>query len=253
MTRTSLLSGQRMLVTGGTSGIGAAVVDRFAREGASGAVLDLPTAVEGAELPAGWTAHPVDVRDEAAVRAAVRDAQTGAPPLDGLVACSGIVPPWTHLVDLDLAQWDDVMAVNARGVAATLKHAAPQLRDGAAVVIVGSLNSWRGDPHIASYVASKHAVLGLVRSAALDLGRRGIRVNAVGPGPVATGALLGRMQSRAAGGGPPVPDALALAAAHTALGRIATVQDVAGAALFLASDLAAGVTGHLIPVDGGLA
>jgi NAD(P)-dependent dehydrogenase (short-subunit alcohol dehydrogenase family) len=249
----SLLSGRRVLVTGGTSGIGAAVVDRFAHEGAAGAVLDLPAAVESAELPAGWTAHPVDVRDEAAIQSAIADAQHTAPPLDIVVACAGIVPPWSDLTQLDLTEWDDVMAINARGMVATLKHAAPRLRDGAAVVVVGSLNSWRGDPHIASYVASKHAVLGLVRSAALDLGRRGIRVNAVGPGPVATGALLGRMESRAQSGGPPVPDALALAAEQTALGRIATVQDVAGAALFLASDLAAGVTGHLIPVDGGLA
>jgi NAD(P)-dependent dehydrogenase (short-subunit alcohol dehydrogenase family) len=248
----NLLSGQRVLVTGGTSGIGAAVVDRFAREGAAGAVLDLPQAIQSTRLPDGWTGHPVDVRDEAAVQSAIADAQHTTPPLDVVVACAGIVPPWSDLTQLDLAEWDDVMAINARGMAATFKHVAPHLRDGGAVVAIGSLNSWHGDPQIPSYVASKHAVLGLVRSAALGLGRRGIRVNAVGPGPIATEALLSRMRSREQGGGLSLKDALDSAARATALGRIATVQDVAGAVLFLSSDLANGVTGHLIPVDGGL-
>jgi NAD(P)-dependent dehydrogenase (short-subunit alcohol dehydrogenase family) len=249
----SLLTDRRALVTGGSSGIGAAVVDRFAAEGATGAVLDLPQALEAAQLPDGWTGHPVDVRDEAAVHSAIGDAQQGAAPVDIVVACAGIVPPWSNLTELDLGEWDNVLAINARGMAATFKHVAPHLRDGGAIVAIGSLNSWHGDPQIPSYVASKHAVLGLVRSAAMSLGRRGIRVNAVGPGPIATESLVDRMRSREQGGGLSVDDALGTAAAATTLGRIATVQDVAGAVLFLAGDLAAGITGHLIPVDGGLA
>jgi NAD(P)-dependent dehydrogenase (short-subunit alcohol dehydrogenase family) len=245
----TLLNGKRAVVTGGTSGIGDAIVRRFAAEGAGGVALDLPTTAEGWEPPAGWRAAPIDVRDEDSVASALRDIEG----IDVLVAAAGIVPPWTSIADLDLAEYDHVMAVNARGVAATLKHAAPRLRDGGAVVIIGSLNSWRGDPNVATYVASKHAVLGLTRSVALELGARGIRVNAVGPGPIATEALLGRMRRRASAGGLPVEEALERAAADTALGRIATVDDVAGATLFLASDLAAGITGHLLPVDGGLA
>jgi NAD(P)-dependent dehydrogenase (short-subunit alcohol dehydrogenase family) len=135
---------------------------------------------------------------------------------------------------------------------ATLKHASARLRDGGAIVVIASLNAWRGDPNLAIYAASKHAVLGLVRSAALDLGARGIRVNAIAPGPVATDALLERMRRRADAGGLPVEDALAVAARDTALGRIATVDDVAGAALLLASELSSGITGVLLPVDGGL-
>jgi NAD(P)-dependent dehydrogenase (short-subunit alcohol dehydrogenase family) len=247
----SLLAGRRALVTGGASGIGAAIVSRFAAEGASGVVLD----VVAADVPPGWTARRADLRDEAAVAAAMAvpgvDAREPAP-LDVVVAAAGIVPPWTRIADLDLAQWDEVFAVNARGVAATLKHAAPRLRDGGAVVVIASLNSWRGDPNLAVYAASKHAALGLVRSAALDLGSRGIRVNAIAPGPVATDALLERMRRRADAGGLSVDDALVLAARDTALGRIATAEDVANAALFLASDLAAGITGHLLPVDAGI-
>jgi NAD(P)-dependent dehydrogenase (short-subunit alcohol dehydrogenase family) len=91
-----------------------------------------------------------------------------------------------------------------------------------------------------------------MRSVALDLGARGVRVNAVAPGPIATDALVQRMRTRAAGGGPALDEALAGAAAQTTLGRIATADDVANAVLFLSSHLSAGVTGHLLPVDGGL-
>jgi NAD(P)-dependent dehydrogenase (short-subunit alcohol dehydrogenase family) len=169
---------------------------------------------------------------------------------DVVVAAAGVVPPWSPVAELDLAQWDEVFAVNVRGVAATLKHA--RVKDGGAIVVVASLNSWRGDPNLAVYAASKHAALGLVRSAALDLGSRGIRVNAIAPGPVATDALLERMRRRADAGGLSVDDALVLAARDPALGRNATAEEVPHAALFLASDLAAGITGHLLPVDAGI-
>ena len=245
----SLLDGRRAVVTGGASGIGNAVARRFAAEGAQGVALDLPAPAAAWNPPPGWRAAPVDVRDEDSIA----EALAGVGGIDILVAAAGIVPSWASVAELDMAEFDEVLAVNTRGVAATLKHAAPRLLDGAAVVMIASLNSWRGDPNLASYVASKHAVLGIARSAALELGRRGIRVNAVAPGPVATEALLKRMRRRAAAGGLSVEQALARAAEATALGRIATVDDVAGATLFLASDLSAGVTGHLLPVDGGLA
>ena len=224
----------RVLVTGGASGIGAAVVERFAREGATGLILDL---ADGA-----WPTKRVDVRDEAALREALTEE------FDVVVAAAGVVPPWSAIADLDLAQWDDVFAINVRGVAATLKHA--QVSDGGAIVAIASLNAWKGDPNLAAYVASKHAVLGLVRAAALDLGRRGIRVNAVAPGPIATRALLDRMARRERDGGLTVTDALAAAGAGTALGRIATAEEVADAVHFLAG--ATGITGHLLPVDGGI-
>jgi len=242
----TLLADRRALVTGGARGIGAAVADRFAREGAHGVVLDL----EEGSPPEGWTGVAADLRDDEALARAFES--VGAP-LDVVVAAAGIVPPWRSVGDVDLDEWDRVFAVNARGVAATLRHAAPLLSPDASIVVIASLNSWRGDPNLMAYVASKHAALGIVRSAALDLGRRGIRVNGVAPGPVATGALLDRLRSREHGRGIAVDDALAQAANATALGRIATVDDVAAAALFLASDLSAAITGHLLPVDGGIA
>ena len=245
------LSGCRALVTGGANGIGAAIAERFAQAGATGVSVDLGT--EGT-LPSGWHAVSADVRSEAEVERACRCArdQLGGP-LDLLVTAAGIVPPWSGIAELDLDQWDNLFAINVRGVVATLKHAAPLMRDNAAVVVIGSLNSWRGDGNITGYVASKHAVLGIVRSAAIGLGVRGIRVNAIAPGPIATDALRGRMSERAHGGGPPLDQALAAAAAITSLGRIATVEEVADTALFLASGLSSGITGQLLPVDGGLA
>ncbi|HEX7300532.1 MAG TPA: SDR family oxidoreductase [Solirubrobacteraceae bacterium] len=249
----TLLTGRKALVTGGARGIGAAVAERFAREGAQGFVLDLEPALAEARSPEGWTGVPVDLRDDGDTARAFGFVADGNAPLDVLVAAAGIVPPWRDVAQLDLDEWDRVFAVNARGVAATLRHAAPLLAPGAAVVVIASLNAWRGDPNLMAYVASKHAALGIVRSAALDLGRRGIRVNGVAPGPIATDALLERMRARERERGIAASDALAQAAKATALGRIATADEVAAAALFLASDLASAITGHLLPVDGGIA
>ena len=122
-----------------------------------------------------------------------------------------------------------------------------------AAVLMASINGYRAHPDQILYTAAKHAVVGLTRAAALDLGRRGVRVNALAPGPVATEALRSRVLARHAAGGPPLEEALAAFAAHTALGRMATAADVAAAAVLLASDLAAGVTGSVLPVECGFA
>jgi NAD(P)-dependent dehydrogenase (short-subunit alcohol dehydrogenase family) len=118
---------------------------------------------------------------------------------------------------------------------------------------MASINSFLAHPRQMLYTASKHAVLGVVRAAARDLGRFGIRVNAVAPGPIATDALLERIRGRASSGGVSEEEALARLASEGALGRLATSDEVAKAVLFLASDLASGITGELLPVDAGLA
>lgn len=245
-----LLPGRRVLVTGARRGLGAAMVETFAAMGAGGVAVDLPGTPW--TLPAGWTGVDADVTDEAQVAGAVAHAAGHPDGIDGVVAAAGVVPTWQEPGDLDLDDLDRVLSVNVRGVAAVLKHAGAVLRPGSSVVVVGSLNSWRGDPRIWSYVASKHAALGLARSAAAALGPDGVRVNCVAPGPVATDALLDRMRSRAGSTGLSPEQALAAAADQTALRRTATTADVVNATAFLLSDLAAGITGQLLPVDGGL-
>jgi NAD(P)-dependent dehydrogenase (short-subunit alcohol dehydrogenase family) len=247
----TLLAGRRVVVTGGGNGIGAAVVRRFAEMGARGVVLDLPGALTGGR-PSGWFEAPVDVRDETSTHAALAESARLLSGLDTVVAAAGVVPSWQRPQDMDLDDFDRVLSVNARGVACTVKHASTWLGPGSTITVIASLNSWRGDPNISSYAASKHAALGLVRSAALALGPQGIRVNAVAPGPVATEALKARMRSRREITGLDLDQALAQAARDTALGRIATAAEVADAIAFLASDLSSGVTGQLLNVDCGI-
>jgi NAD(P)-dependent dehydrogenase (short-subunit alcohol dehydrogenase family) len=237
-----LLAGRIAAVTGGAQGLGAAIAARFRAEGAEVITLD----IAGGDIAC-------DVTEEDAVAAAFAEVAARHGRLDVLVANAGVVPPWSDLTALDLAAWDRVFAVNVRGVAACLKHAVPLMGAGGSIVAMGSIMSEKGAPRQALYNATKHAVLGIVRCAALELGPRGIRVNALGPGPVATKALQARIAARAAGGeGPSPAAAFAAHAAETPLGRTASEEEVAKTAVFLASDLASAITGRLIRVDGGL-
>jgi NAD(P)-dependent dehydrogenase (short-subunit alcohol dehydrogenase family) len=247
--KADLLAGKVALVTGGAQGLGRAIVDGFAAAGARGLLFDLLPADDS--LPAGWSFERGDVGKEDDVISAVARARAEFGRLDVAVANAGIVPPWHDTETVDLAEWDRVFAVNARGVMATIKHAVPLMKQqGGSIVAMGSTNSWIGHAKQAAYTASKHAVLGIVRAAARDVGRFGIRVNALCPGPVATAALLARVRQRAGEGGAPAEETLRRYS-ETALGRMVTVEDVVGAALFLAGDLSSGVTGQLIPVDAG--
>jgi NAD(P)-dependent dehydrogenase (short-subunit alcohol dehydrogenase family) len=244
-----LLAGRVALVTGGSRGLGSAIARTFAAAGALGAVVDL----EPGPCAEGWFSLTADVTGEEDVERVVAATVERFGHLDIVVANAGVVPPWSDASNFDLAALDRTLAVNVRGVAATMKHGARAMQEsGGAIVVMASMNAWQAAPAQGAYTASKHAALGLVRTAALDLGSYGIRVNAIGPGPVATEALRERLARREAEGGLSADEALRRAAAGTALGRMVTEDDVARAALFLASDLASGITGALVPVDAGL-
>lgn len=246
-----LLTGKVALVTGGAAGLGRRIAERFSTEGAKGLTFDIAAAA--GELPLGWIEARGNVADESEVDRAMAQVSETFGRLDVVVANAGVVPPWHDTEGIDLKQWERVLAINVQGVASTIKHAVRLMKqDGGSIVAMGSMNSHRAHAGQGLYTASKHAVLGIVRAAALDLGRFNIRVNAIGPGPVATEALLRRLETRAAQGSPAPAEVLTQFATETALGRMATADDVAGAAVFLASDLSAGVTGQLLPVDGGL-
>jgi NAD(P)-dependent dehydrogenase (short-subunit alcohol dehydrogenase family) len=247
------LDGRVCLVTGGANGLGRAISNRFAQAGSAGLIFDRRTALAKAEPPSDWLTFAGDVRHEAEVQSAVSRVIANFGRLDIVVANAGVVPVWQETSDIDLADWDEIFAVNVRGVMATIKHAATALKaQGGSIIVLGSLNSWRAHPQQSAYTASKHAVLGIVRAVALDLGRFNIRVNAIGPGPVATEALLERTSRRGRLGGPSVAEALAGHAQQTALRRMVTTDEVANVALFLAGDLSSGLTGLLIPVDAGI-
>ena len=243
----SELSESTVVITGGSSGIGAALVDFYLARGSRVFSLDLN--------PSGSSAIEIDcdVRDANSVSSAMAKVRNDSARIDVLIANAGVVPSWQSTENLDLADFTRVMEINLIGVAATLKYAAPAMRSpGGSIVITGSINSWKGDPNLASYVASKHGVLGLIKSAALDLGSRGIRVNGVGPGPIATNALRERILSRNENDESRTDAYFERLAQSTALRRIATVDEVIHAIDFLASPLSSGITGELINVDGGV-
>ncbi|MBL8894858.1 MAG: SDR family oxidoreductase, partial [Rhizobiales bacterium] len=241
------------LITGGARGLGLAIAERFAAEGAHGLLLDLPEPINRAKAPGGFQFIAGDVTDESAIKSAVARAAEIFGKLDIVIGNAGVVPPWRETEALDLAEWDRVMAINARGMAATIKHAVPALRASqGTIVLMASINAYAPHANQMVYTASKHAVLGIARAAAQDLGRFGIRVNAVAPGPIATEALLARVDKRT-GGGEAMARALDRMSEGTALRRLASADEVAKAVLFLASDLSSGITGEMLPVNAGQA
>lgn len=252
--QTLSLSGRRAVVTGGAGGLGRAIAARLESEGAAITIIDHGGSLAAAAVPGGWHVEDVDLaRPDCKDR--MRKIATDLGAVDIVVANAGVVPPWRGMDALDADEWQKVMAINVWGVAASLGAFAEALAKtgrGSAVVMA-SLNGYRAHPKQVLYTASKHAAIGLMRAAALDMGPAGTRVNALAPGPIMTDALIDRIAKRHAAGGPASADALMAMANETALGKLATIDQVANAAFFLASDASAGMTGLVIPVDGGLA
>jgi NAD(P)-dependent dehydrogenase (short-subunit alcohol dehydrogenase family) len=253
MPNTQDLTGRHAVITGGASGLGLEIARILALAGAAITVVDLASALDAAPLPPVWRTAAIDLAaDDSLTRLAELADTLGT--VDIVIANAGVVPPWRRVAELDAAEWQRVMAVNSWGVAATLGGFSTALARSRspAVVIMASINGYKAHPQQVLYTASKHAVIGIMRAAALDLGQHNIRVNALAPGPIATAALEQRISMRHAGGGPDLATALASMDADTALGRIATPEQVANAALWLASDASAGITGIVLPVEAGL-
>ncbi|MCO1659291.1 SDR family NAD(P)-dependent oxidoreductase [Pseudonocardia humida] len=237
------LDGLRALVTGGASGIGAAIAELFAAEGAAVAVLDResPTA-------SGLVAVKADLSDDTAVRAAVEEAVAALGGLDVLVNNAGIGAQGTVETATD-DEWARVLDVNVVGTARVSRAAWAHLRASshAAVVNTSSIAATAGLPERAVYSASKGAVLALTRAMAADGMPDGIRVNAVNPGTADT-PWVGRLLDSA-------PDPAAERAALEARqphGRLVSADEVARAVLYLASPLSGSTTGTSLAVDGGM-
>jgi acetoacetyl-CoA reductase/3-oxoacyl-[acyl-carrier protein] reductase len=232
------LAGRGALVTGAGGGIGGAVAAALRDAGARVVASDLP----GREPPAGTEPLPCDLADAEAVRAAVAEAGER---FDGrlhlLVHAAGIARD-ALLWKMRHEEWREVMRVNLDAAFLLLREAVPLLRaaGGGAVVLVSSINGERGKVGQANYAASKAGLNALARTAARELGRFGVRVNAVAPGLVLTPMTEGLPE-----------EVRRRALEETALGRHGAPGDVAGVVLFLCSDLSRHVTGQVIRVDGG--
>ena len=250
---TPRLAGRRALVTGAGGAIGRAAALAFAREGAAVAVLDVvgKAAEETVRLVRGQggTAVPLvaDVGDEEQVQAAVATAVDALGGLDTLFANAGVMPHAdVSFLDADLGSWTAIAATNLHGTVLCSKHAVPHLvaSGGGAVVTMSSFLVGQGCtvPQDA-YAASKGTIAALTVSMAAQLGRHGIRVNALAPGPIATAHVEHFF---------PDAEARALRLARIPMGRFGTPEDAAELAVVLASDAASWLTGQVIVLDGGI-
>jgi NAD(P)-dependent dehydrogenase (short-subunit alcohol dehydrogenase family) len=247
------LAGKAAFVTGGASGIGRAIAERFVAEGARVAVADRdePGARQVADsLGAAALAVPLDVTDEAAWIAALGTAADAFGRLDVLVNNAGIGPLGT-IEKTSLEEWRRVHAVNLDGVFLGCKHVLPHLRraGGGSIVNMSSVAGLIGTPTLVAYGSSKAAVRMLTKSVALHCARRrdGIRCNSIHP--VFTETPM--VEAMVGGAREPAAAREALAA-QIPLGRLARAEEVAAMAVWLASDEAALVTGAEFVIDGGL-
>lgn len=240
------------LVTGGGGGIGRATALAFSRAGARVAVVDISLAAARATVALiegeGGAAMllQTDVTQAAAVEAMVAAVVGQWGRLDCAFNNAGIEEEHVHFADADEATFDRIMNVNVKGVFLCMKYQLRQmmLQGGGSIVNTASVAGLIGAPKMASYAGSKHAVIGLTKTAAIEYGRKKVRVNAVCPGVIRTA-----MFDRAVELDPRI--AASVVAAHP-VGRIGEAEEVAAAVLWLSSDAASFVTGLAHTVDGGM-
>jgi len=251
MNPTDDFTGQVALVTGASSGMGLATAQAFAEAGAAIVLADINDQALGAatdELTAsGYRALGVtcDVANEDQAAAMVERAVATFGRLDMAFNNAGIQVPPTDAADEPAERFDRVHAINLRGVWTCIKHELGQMRaqGSGAIVNCSSLGGLVGLPGRAAYHASKHGVIGLTRSAALEYAPRGIRINAVCPGTIETPMVRDMIDK----GELEVPEAVK----NQPIGRLGRADEIAAAVLWLSSPAASFVLGVALPVDGG--
>jgi NAD(P)-dependent dehydrogenase (short-subunit alcohol dehydrogenase family) len=256
------VAGKAALVTGGASGIGQAVAELLAEEGASVVVTDIdelrgPQIVDGIKK-AGHQAIflPQDVTSEPRWAEIVSDIDKQFGRLDILVSNAGIGIAVPSIVDMSLADWRRQTAINLDGVFLSVKHCLPLMRrsGGGSVIMMSSLAGLRGSAMLAGYCATKGGVRLFAKAVAMECATAGdgIRVNSVHPGIIDT-PIWGKIPTEAAGSGRNAPiDPEERAKLATPLGYAGQARDIAGGVLYLASDASRYVTGTELVIDGGM-
>lgn len=247
------LNGKVAIVTGATGGIGAATAELFLREGARVVLVDLqpePLQTLAQRLGDGAAPFAADVADPADTEKYVAEATRRFGGVDVLFANAGIEGAVRPLIDCTVEEFDRVLAVNVRGVWLGIKYAAPEMakRGGGSIVITSSVAGLVGSRGLGPYVSSKHALIGLAKTAALELAPASVRVNTVNPGPIEN-RMMRSIEEHA---NPSDPSLVKTGFQNRiALGRYGTNEEIARLALFLASDDSSFCTGSVFVADGG--
>ena len=242
---------QRVLITGGASGIGRAMADAFRKDGALVHVAD----VDGmADQPPGRGFTAADVSDPSDVDRLFDDVMAGLGGLDVLCANVGIAGPTGPVEELEASDWDRTMAVNVRSAFLCCRRAVPLLREagGGSILLTASTAGITGYPMRSPYAASKYAVGGLGQTLAMEVGELGIRVNVICPGSVDGERMDGVIAAESAATGVPEANLRAGYEKQVSMRTFVEGRDIGAMAVFLASPAARFVNGQTISVDGGL-
>ena len=249
-----VMQGKTAIVTGAASGMGKAIAKLFVEQGANVVLADLNKEAAQAvvqELPAG-KAHAVqtDVSDDESAAAMVAETVSVYGTVDVLVNCAGVPQAFTPIEELSLAQWDKIMNVNTKSIFLTTKHVVPHMKKAkrGSIVNIASIAGIRARPGLNAYCASKGAAIMLSKALAIELAPDKIRVNVINPGPAET-PMLGKFIN----GDDEAVEAgkKDIFISSVPLGTLIQPEDIAQAALYLASDLSKIVTGEVMNVDGG--
>lgn len=247
------LKNKTAVITGGAGGIGTAAAKLFAQQGANVMLVDLAEenlqrAVE--EIGSQNVKYVIaDVSKPGDVQNYVRQTVTNFGKIDVFFNNAGIEGEVKPITDYPEDVFQKVMDVNVKGVWLGLKYVIPEMNDGGSIIITSSVAGLRGTANVSAYVASKHASIGIMRTAALELAPRKIRVNTINPSPVDNRMMRSLEEGFSPGGGSEAKKGFEQA---IPLGRYATSEEIGQLALFLAGSESEFITGTVLPIDGGM-